>query len=214
MQSLNHLGKTSKTKLRTWIVLHTCLYKLQCMTEHSITYKLGGQWIWYLPIGMMQIVQLIQFAYINPLRPSDTYMCRQPRLSLVQIMAHDAHHLFCAKPLWKPIMEYCQLDLWKQTTNFNEISIKIHTFSFKKIHFKLSFGKWQPFYLSLNVLIHWAFGKPNGITDLGQYQGNHGFVALVIWCNQAITETNASSSSAWSCGIHSGKQEILMISIV
>ena len=37
-------------------------------------------------------------------------------------------------------------------TNFSEILIKIHTFSFKKMHFRMSFGKWQLFYLSLNVL--------------------------------------------------------------
>ena len=39
-------------------------------------------------------------------------------------------------------------------TNFSEILIKIHAFSFKKIHLKRSSGKWQPFFLSLNVLKH------------------------------------------------------------
>ena len=39
-------------------------------------------------------------------------------------------------------------------THFNETSIEIHTFSFKKIHLKLSSGKWRPFCLGLNVLIH------------------------------------------------------------
>ena len=39
-------------------------------------------------------------------------------------------------------------------TNFNEMSIEIHTFSFKKIHLKMSFGKWRPFCLGLNVLNH------------------------------------------------------------
>ena len=38
-------------------------------------------------------------------------------------------------------------------TNFSEILIEIHTFSFKKIHLKMSFGKWRPFCLSLNVLM-------------------------------------------------------------
>ena len=38
-------------------------------------------------------------------------------------------------------------------TNFNEILIKIHTFSFKKIDLKMLSGKWQPFYLGLNVLM-------------------------------------------------------------
>ena len=39
-------------------------------------------------------------------------------------------------------------------TNLNETSIEIHTFSFKKIQLKLSSGKWRPFCLGLNVLIH------------------------------------------------------------
>ena len=37
-------------------------------------------------------------------------------------------------------------------TNFSEILIKIHTFSFNKINFKMSYAKWWPFCLSLNVL--------------------------------------------------------------
>ena len=37
-------------------------------------------------------------------------------------------------------------------TNFNEILIEIDRFSFTKIHFKMSFGKWQPFCLGLNML--------------------------------------------------------------
>ena len=36
-------------------------------------------------------------------------------------------------------------------TKLSEILIEIHTFSFKKMHFKMS-GKWQPFYLSLDVM--------------------------------------------------------------
>ena len=40
-----------------------------------------------------------------------------------------------------------------QGTNFNEILIEIHISLFKKIHLKMSSGKWQPFCLSLNVLI-------------------------------------------------------------
>ena len=37
-------------------------------------------------------------------------------------------------------------------TNFNEIFIEICTFSCKKIHLKMSYGKWRPFCLGLNVL--------------------------------------------------------------
>ena len=38
-------------------------------------------------------------------------------------------------------------------TNFSEILLEIYTFSFTKMHWKMSSGKWQPFCLSLNVLI-------------------------------------------------------------
>ena len=41
-------------------------------------------------------------------------------------------------------------------TNFNEILIEIHTFSFKKMHLNMSSGKWRPFCLGLNVLMHFA----------------------------------------------------------
>ena len=37
--------------------------------------------------------------------------------------------------------------------NLSEILIKIYTFSFKKMLLKMLYGKWQPFYLGLNVLI-------------------------------------------------------------
>ena len=37
-------------------------------------------------------------------------------------------------------------------TNSSEILSEIHTFWFKKMHLKMSFGKWQPFCLGLNVL--------------------------------------------------------------
>ena len=37
-------------------------------------------------------------------------------------------------------------------TNINEIVIEIQTFSFKKMHLKMSFGKWRPSCLGLNVL--------------------------------------------------------------
>ena len=39
-------------------------------------------------------------------------------------------------------------------TKFSEISIRIQTLSFKKMHLKMSFAKWRPFCLSLNVLNH------------------------------------------------------------
>ena len=37
-------------------------------------------------------------------------------------------------------------------TNFSEICIEMYIFSFKKMHLKVSFGKWRPFCLGLNVM--------------------------------------------------------------
>ena len=37
-------------------------------------------------------------------------------------------------------------------TNFTGILIEIHTFSFKKMRLNVSFAKWRPFCLGLNVL--------------------------------------------------------------
>ena len=59
---------------------------------------------------------------------------------------------------------WCQAIIWTNVgilligilqTNCNEILIKIHTFSSKKIYFKMSYGKWRPFCLGLNVLNGW-----------------------------------------------------------
>ena len=38
-------------------------------------------------------------------------------------------------------------------TYFNVVLIEIHIFSFKKIHLKMSYEKWRPFCLGVNVLI-------------------------------------------------------------
>ena len=78
----------------------------------SILYK---SWIWtHLAICIAQY-------FVNSLRPSDAYMRQQPRTSLVQIMVC---HLFGAKPLSKPMLEYCQLNPWEQT------SVKIYHCNF------------------------------------------------------------------------------------
>ena len=45
-------------------------------------------------------------------------------------------------------------------TNFSDILKQIHTFSLKKMHLKMSFGKWRPFFLGLNVLRHQGYHLP------------------------------------------------------
>ena len=44
-------------------------------------------------------------------------------------------------------------------TNLSDMLIEIHIFSFKKIHLKMSYGKWRPFCLGLNVFNE-RQGKP------------------------------------------------------
>ena len=64
------------------------------------------------------------------------------RSALVQIMAC---RLLGAKPLYKPMLGYCQLDF-----KLNEIAIKIQNLSFTKMHLKttaiLSRGGWANIY--------------------------------------------------------------------
>ena len=56
-------------------------------------------------VAILKYIVYASVCYkINPLSPSDAYMRRQPRPSLVQIMAC---HLFGAKLLSEPEMEYC-----------------------------------------------------------------------------------------------------------
>ena len=50
-------------------------------------------------------------------------------------------------------------------TNFSENLLEIHTFSFKKMHLKMSSGKWRPFCLGLNVLIHFNANVVNSMPD-------------------------------------------------
>ena len=54
-----------------------------------------------------------------------------------------ACRLYGAKPLSEPMLPYSQLDPKN----------KIHKFSFKEIHLKMLSAKWQPFCLSVSVLM-------------------------------------------------------------
>ena len=62
-------------------------------------------------------------------------------------------------------------------TNFSEISIKIHTFSFKKMHLKMSYGKWLPFCLGLNLTRDSVF--PQVHSDCQQRMSR-----VVVWIAQ------------------------------
>ena len=76
-------------------------------------------------------------------------------------------------------------------TNFSEILIGNQTFSFKKMHLKMSFAKWRPFYLGLNVLAkpmllyrHVAAVASLGHNELTQW-GLNKMVHVVACCLMA-----------------------------
>ena len=71
--------------------------------------------------------------------PSVAYMHQWIGSTLVQIMAC---RLFDAKPLSKPMLDYCQLALRK---NFSETLVKNWTFSFRKMHLIMPSAKCRPF---------------------------------------------------------------------
>ena len=59
------------------------------------------------------VSRTLKKAEMNSLMPIDAYMRRQPKTSLVQIMAC---RLYGAKPLSEPKLEYCQLNPWEPTS--------------------------------------------------------------------------------------------------
>ena len=61
-------------------------------------------------------------------------------------------------------------------TNLSEILNEIHTFSLKKMHLKMSFGKWRPFCLDLNVLIKITLWQNSAISSIKKIE-----VKIVIW---------------------------------
>ena len=78
-------------------------------------------------------IQSYAFTSINSLRPSDAYMRRWTRPSLIQIMglSPDRHQAI----IWT---DAGILLIGPSRTNFSETLIEIHTFSFRKLHLKIS----------------------------------------------------------------------------
>ena len=94
-------------------------------------------------------IKISKAQWVNSLRPSDAYMCWQPRPSLVQIMAC---RLVGVKPLSEPML-VGMLSIGSLGTNFDGILIELQTFSFKKMHLKISFAKRRTYCLGLNECI-------------------------------------------------------------
>ena len=71
--------------------------------------------------------------HFNSLGPSDAYMRLYNIPTLVQIMAC---RLFGAKPLFEPMLPYCQLDPKEQTSTETKTLTEIHISSLKKNAFE------------------------------------------------------------------------------
>ena len=85
--------------------------------------------------------------FINSLRPSDAYMCRYDKLTIIgsdnglspgrrQAIIWTNVGILLIGPLGRKV---------------SEILSGIQIFSFKKMHLKMSSAKWRPFCLGLNV---------------------------------------------------------------
>ena len=85
--------------------------------------------------------------FINLLRPNDAYIC-VGNLTIIG-SNNGLSPGGCQAIIWT---NAGILLIWPLGTNFSEILIRILTFSFKEMHLKMSFAKWRPFCLSLNML--------------------------------------------------------------
>ena len=107
----------------------------------------------------------------NSLRPSGSYMRQWNRQSLIQIMVC---RLLGTKPFPEPMLGYCQLQT--QGSNINETRIEIQAFAFRKMHLKISFRKWRPFCLGLNMLNIKQ-------TSYHQISGRSDILGMGVWIN-------------------------------
>ena len=90
--------------------------------------------------------------WVNSLRPSDAYMHRQPRTSLVQTMICC---LFSAKPLSEPVLEYCLVDPWEQTSVkfYSKLKIFIQENAFENVVCEVAAILSQPQCVKQNKII-------------------------------------------------------------
>ena len=79
-----------------------CLHDIDLFSFYCKTY-------WYNSLEVSRVVEYM----LNSSPPSAAYMRHWIRSTLVQIMACC---LFGAKPLFKPMLRYCQLDPYEQTS--------------------------------------------------------------------------------------------------
>ena len=73
-------------------------------------------------------------------------------------------------------------------TNFSEILIEIQTFSFKKMRLKMSYAKWRPFCLGLNVLMHYTLVSRYNLACRNRSDGscNCGTICIIRLSNCGV----------------------------
>ena len=84
-------------------------------------------------------------------------------------------------------------------TNFSEILIEIQIFSYMKMHLKMSFAKWRPFCLGLNVLTLWGWDRMD--IYLADDIFNHIFLnenRCVLGQISHLVSANCSKTIAWN----------------
>ena len=126
---------------------------------------------------------------VSSLSPSDAYMRRKPSPSLVRIMAY---HLVGAKP--SSCWNFVNWTLRYIFQYFSKMVTKIHIFSFTKKHLKISYAKWWPFCLGLNVLRYKYNAKLQTIIICSRYNATnrakssvHSYSLYVLYINNVIT---------------------------
>ena len=118
--------------------------------KHFLHYWSFGQGIhcWFLVVNLDKLFNKQQ----SPMKCNTlTYWGRVMHICSSNLTIIGSCRLVVAKPLSASMLEYCLIGPLE--TNFNDILIQIETFSFKKMHLKVLSAKWQPFCLSLIVLI-------------------------------------------------------------
>ena len=99
------------------------------------------RWLIHIWCHKNKISSLFFWNRNNSLRPSDAFMRRQSRISLVQTMAC---HLLGAKPLSEPFPEYCQLEYSVKLLKFKHFH-SIHSLSSSSLrqHFRLQLPNYK-----------------------------------------------------------------------
>ena len=78
--------------------------------------------------------------------------------------------------------------IWCLWTNFSEVAIEIHTFLFQKMVVQMSFAKWWPFCLCLNVLRTTVQPQQNKTyQNVSAYTWSGTYISIMKWQSNWLT---------------------------